>query len=82
MGGKINEEMSVQLMGEMGKGFCLNFLKPFLEKQTEGAVMTEAGSLFQYLTNLTESANPLFLQWLPPWSTLYVCPLRPRRAGG
>ncbi len=31
---------------------------------TEGAVRTEAGSLFQYLTILTENADPLLRQWL------------------
>ncbi len=44
--------------------------------------MTEAGSLFQSFTTLTENAVPLLRRWLAPWSTLKGCPLRSRRAGG
>ncbi len=33
-------------------------------------------------TTLTENFDPLLRRWLAPWSTLKVCPLRPRRAGG
>ncbi len=51
--------VSVQSMGEVGKDFCPNFLQPFLEKLTEGAVTMEAASLFQYFTILTENADPL-----------------------
>ncbi len=47
-------EMSVQLIGEMRKDICLNFLQPL----TEGAVTTETGSLFQYFTALTKNADP------------------------
>ncbi len=54
-GGK-GRGVSVQLMGEMGKDFCPNFLQPFLE---EGAVTTEAGSLFQYFTTLTGGGSHL-----------------------
>ncbi len=58
-------------MGEMGKDFCANFLQSFLENtDNDGAVTTEAGSLFQYFTALTEYADPLLRQWLAPWSTL------------
>ncbi len=38
-------EVSVPPRGEMGKDFC-----------PEGAVRTDAGSLFQYFTTLTENA--------------------------
>ncbi len=51
--------VSVQSMGEMWKDFCPNLLQPSLEKLTEGAVTTEAASLFQYFTILTENADPL-----------------------
>ncbi len=44
--------------------------KLFLKTLTEGAVMTEAGSLFQYFTTLTENAGPLHRRWLATWSTL------------
>ncbi len=53
-------EKCVQSMGEMGKD---------LKKLTEGAVTTEAGSLFQYFTTLIENADPLLRRWLAPWST-------------
>ncbi len=43
----------------MGKDFCANFLQPFLGALTEGVVATEAGSLLQYFTALTENADPL-----------------------
>ncbi len=51
--------VSVQSMGEMGKDFCPNLLQSSLEKLTEGAVTTEAASLFQYFTTLTKNADPL-----------------------
>ncbi len=35
------------------------FSNLFLKALTEGAVTTEAGSLFQYFTNLTENAVPV-----------------------
>ncbi len=63
-------EMSAQPMGEMGKDFCPNFINIFLKTLTERAVTTEAGSLFQYFTTLTEKADPLLRRWLAPWSTL------------
>ncbi len=62
--------VSVQPIGEMRKGFCPNFLQPFLKTLTEGTVTTEAGSSFQYFTTLTENANLLLRQYLAPWSTL------------
>ncbi len=58
------------------------FFTIFMKTLTEGAVTTEAGSLFQYFTALTEKADPLLRQWLAPWSTLKGCLFRPRRAGG
>ncbi len=68
--------------GEGGKTYVQAFSNLFLKTLTEGAVTTEAGSLFQYFTTLTENADPLLRWWLAPWSTLKGCPLRPRRAGG
>ncbi len=54
----------------------------FLKTLTEGAVTTEAGSLFQHFTTLIENADPLLRWWLAPWITLMGCLLRPCRAGG
>ncbi len=45
----------------------LSKLSPTL---TEGALTTEARSLFQYFTTLTENADPLLRRGLAPWSTL------------
>ncbi len=53
---KGNGEMSVQSMGMMRKDFCPNFLQPFLG--AVGAVTLKAGSLFQYVTTLTENSDP------------------------
>ncbi len=75
--GREKGRVSVQSVGEMGKN-AIRFLKTL----TEGAGTTEAGSLFQYFTTLTENAGPLLRRWLAPWSILKGCPLRPRRAGG
>ncbi len=58
------------------------FSNRFLKTLTEGTVTSEAGSLFQYFTTLTENADPLLRRWLAPWSTFKECPLMPRRAGG
>ncbi len=65
-----------------GKTSVQTFSNLFLKKLAEGAVTTEAGSLFQYFTTLTKNADPLLRRWLAPWSALYGCPLRPLRAGG
>ncbi len=56
--------------GRWGKTSVETFSNRFLKTLTEGAVTTEAGSLFQYFTNLTENADPLLRRWLAPWSTL------------
>ncbi len=61
-GGQRNEEM--------GKDFCSNFLQPFLKTLTEGAVTTEAESLFQYFTALTENVDPFRRRWLATCSAL------------
>ncbi len=45
-------EMSVQLVGEMGKASVQTFSNLFLKILTDGDVMTEAGSLFQYFITL------------------------------
>ncbi len=68
--------------GRWGKISVQTFSNRFLKTLIEGAVTTEAGSLFQYFTTLTKNADSLLLRWLAPWSTLKRCPLRPRRAGG
>ncbi len=68
--------------GRWGKTSVQTSSNLFLKTLTEGAVTTEAGSLFQYFTTLTENADPLLRRRLAPWSTLKGCPLRPRRAGG
>ncbi len=61
-GGRGAGGLSVQSMGEIGEDFCPNVLQPFLE----GAVATEAESLLQYFTTLTENADPLLRRWLAP----------------
>ncbi len=48
----------------------------FLVVFIEGDVTTEAGSLFQYFTTLTEKTDPFFRRWLLPRSTLYGCTSR------
>ncbi len=48
-------------MGEMGKTSVETFSNRFLKTLTEGAITTEAGSLFQYFTTLTENAGPKML---------------------
>ncbi len=53
--------------GGVGERF-LSKLPPTVSL-TEGAVTTEAGSLFQYFTTLTENADPPLRRWLAPWST-------------
>ncbi len=65
-----NGETSVQLMREMGKNFCPNFLQPFLEYIDRRSCNDEAGSLFQYFTTLIENADSLLRRWLAPLSTL------------
>ncbi len=65
--------------GRWGKTSVQTSSYRFLKTLTEGAVTTEAGSLFQYFTILTENADPLLRRRLAPWSTLKGCPLRPRR---
>ncbi len=56
--GKGNEEISVQLIGRRGSTVIETFSNLFLKKVAEGAVTTEAGSIFQYYTSLTENGNP------------------------
>ncbi len=36
-----NGEMSVQLMGKMGKDFCPNLVQPFLGSMDGGSLFTE-----------------------------------------
>ncbi len=51
-------------MGRWGKTPVQTFSNLLLKTLTEGAVTTEAGSLFQYFTTLTENADPLLRRWL------------------
>ncbi len=62
--------VSVQSMGIWEKTSVQTFSNRFLKALTEGAVTTEAGTLFQYFTTITENADPLLRRWLAPWSTL------------
>ncbi len=57
--GEWGEECSVK--GGDGERFLSNL---FLKTVTEGGVTTEAGSLFQYFTTLTEKAVLLIRPWL------------------
>ncbi len=56
-------QLYVLLYGEMGKNFCPHLVQPFLKILIEGAVTTDAGSLFQYLMTLIEKADPHRRQW-------------------
>ncbi len=47
--------VSVQSIGRWGKASVEIFSNLFLKTLTERAVTTEAGSLFQYFTTLTEN---------------------------
>ncbi len=60
--GKWGDECSVN--GER----LLSKLSPTFSSKTltEGVVTTEAGSLFQYFTTLTENADPLLRRLLAP----------------
>ncbi len=70
-GEEVNGEMRVQSMGEIGKDFYPISSSLFLKTLTEGAVTTEAGSLFQYITTPPpENTDPLLRRWLAPWGTL------------
>ncbi len=52
--------------GRWRKTSIQTFPNRFLKILTERAVTTEAGSLFQYFTTRTESADPLLRRWLAP----------------
>ncbi len=62
-----NGEVSAQSMGGWEKTSVPTFSYIFLKKLTEGAVMTDTRSLFQYFTTLTENADPLLRRRLTPW---------------
>ncbi len=51
---------------QWGNTSVQTFSNLFLKIPTEGAVTTEAGSLFQYFTTLTEKADPLLQRRLVP----------------
>ncbi len=61
--GRSGDECSVN-GGRWGKGSVQSVTNLFL---TEGAVMTESGSLFCYFTILTKNVDPLLWRWLAPW---------------
>ncbi len=44
--------------------FAQTYFDRFLKTLTEGAVTTEAGSLFQYFTTLTENGDPSLRRWI------------------
>ncbi len=79
-GGKGGEVGVLSQWGRWGKTSVQTSSNRFLKTFTEGAVTTEAGSLFQYFTTLTENADPLLRRRLAPWGILKGCPHRPRRA--
>ncbi len=81
-GEKRNGEMSVQSMGEMGNDFCPNFLQPFLENIDRRSYNDGFRELIPVFHNPHRKTGPLLRWWLALRSTLYGCPLRPRRAGG
>ncbi len=64
--------VSVQLMGEMGRDFCPNFLQTFLENIDRSSCNDGSRELIPVFH------NPHLRRWLAPWSTLKGCPLRPR----
>ncbi len=72
-GGQGNVEMSVQLMGEMGKDFRPNFPYLFLKTMSTGAVTREAGNLIQYVNphrkyrscSLVVARTLEYLVWVP-----------------
>ncbi len=67
--GNWGDEISVNGV-DRGKTSVHIFSNLFLKMLTDGAIMTEAGGLFQYFTTLAEKAGALFRRWLVPWSTL------------
>ncbi len=58
--------MSVSQWGRWERISVQTFSGRFLKILTEGAVTTEAGSLYQYFTTLTENDDPLLWRWLVP----------------
>ncbi len=68
--GGMGGEGVISQWGSWGKTSVQTFSNIFLKTLPEGAVTTEAGSLLQYFTTLTENADPLLRRWLAPWSTL------------
>ncbi len=57
-------EKSVQSMGEIGERL------EYIRRRRRNYRSREIIPVFQ---------NPLFWRWLLPWSTLYVCSLRPHQ---
>ncbi len=54
----------VRKFGRWGKASVQNLLNLCLKTLAEGFVTTEARSLVQYFTTLTEKADPPFRRWL------------------
>ncbi len=76
IGGQDVGEMSARSMEGDGDTSVQTFSNLFLKILTEGAIITEAGNLFEYFTNLTSNANPLLRRWLASWGSLQGCPLK------
>ncbi len=66
-GGQENGEMCTQSMELYSVGPFSNLV---VKAVTTGAETTEAGSLFQHFTILTENSDPRLRRWLACWSTL------------
>ncbi len=58
------------VLSQWGKTSVQTFSNRFLKTLKEGAVTTEAGSLYQYFSTLTENTDPLLRRLLAPWSAL------------
>ncbi len=57
--------------GGDGKRFRSKLFPTFSwKKLSKETLTTEAGSVLQYFTTLTEIADPLLRRWLEIWSTL------------
>ncbi len=76
-GGRVKGGCVFSEWGKWGKTSVQTFSNLLLKTLTEGAATTEAGSLFQYFTTLTENADPLLRRWLAPWSSLVSITVAP-----
>ncbi len=58
--------VSVQSMREMGKDFCPNFLKPFLEKIDRRSCKDGSRELIPVFHNPHRKCRPSLRRWLAP----------------